>query len=258
MSGRTALGRWLLAVAGAILVLQAAGGGALATPPLARPGAWVHWLVTGDPVVTALALLRLVALTAAWYLLAVSLLGMAVRLLRSARLVTLADQLTVPAVRRLLVAAAGASLATTVSPTFALALGPHPPAAVAGPTHPQAAAAGQPTEDSRPPPTVTMRLLPGGEDPPPPAAPPAAPEPHPEAPGRVSVDPTWGVQPGECFWSIAEDTLVRAWGRLPSEAEVVPYWRALIETNRASLVDPGNSDLIFPGQRFTVPPTPAS
>jgi len=63
--------------------------------------------------------------------------------------------------------------------------------------------------------------------------------------------------PGECFWSIAEDVLAAAWGRAPSDAEIVPYWRVLIEANRATLADTANEDLIFPGQVFTVPPPPS-
>jgi nucleoid-associated protein YgaU len=68
---------------------------------------------------------------------------------------------------------------------------------------------------------------------------------------------TWTVRPGECFWSIADDVLARAWGRRPTDAEIVPYWHVLIEQNRALLADRANADLIFPSQVFTVPPPPA-
>ena len=62
------------------------------------------------------------------------------------------------------------------------------------------------------------------------------------------------MAPGECFWSIADQVLARAWDRAPSDGEIVPYWRTLIETNRAALADPANPDLVYPGQTFTVPP----
>jgi nucleoid-associated protein YgaU len=59
----------------------------------------------------------------------------------------------------------------------------------------------------------------------------------------------WVVEPGDSFWSIAEDVVgsgdERAAGR---------YWRALIEANRSRLVDPGNPDLLVPGQELVVPP----
>lgn len=67
----------------------------------------------------------------------------------------------------------------------------------------------------------------------------------------------WTVRRGECFWSIADDALAHALGRAPSDAEVVPYWRAMIQANRHLLADPANADLIYPGQVFAVPPVPA-
>ena len=87
---------------------------------------------------------------------------------------------------------------------------------------------------------------------------------EPEAPPAPAPDPVlggtpdrWTVQPGDCFWTIADDLLHQAWGRAPTDAEIVPYWLRLIEANRAELADPGNADLIFPGQVFTVPTLPA-
>ena len=94
-----------------------------------------------------------------------------------------------------------------------------------------------------------MRLLPVGSGPAPAAEPAQAAQPASPA--------TWTVVPGECFWSIAEDVLTRAWGRAPTDAEIVPYWRTLIEANRGSLADRANEDLIFPAQTFVVPPPPS-
>lgn len=74
--------------------------------------------------------------------------------------------------------------------------------------------------------------------------------------GPPAPTETWTVAPGDNFWFEAEQVLARAWGRSPSDAEIVPYWRTLIEANRAALADPANPDLIFPGQRFNVPPPP--
>jgi nucleoid-associated protein YgaU len=72
------------------------------------------------------------------------------------------------------------------------------------------------------------------------------------APASLTAD-RWTVKPGECFWTIAESVLHRAWGRPPSEAEIVPYWQRLIAANRSALAHPGDPDLIFPGQVFDVP-----
>jgi hypothetical protein len=35
---------------------------------------------------------------------------------------------------------------------------------------------------------------------------------------------------------------------------VARYWRSLVEANRAELVDPGNHDLLVPGQQLVLPP----
>jgi len=42
-------------------------------------------------------------------------------------------------------------------------------------------------------------------------------------------------------------------GALPTDAEIVPYWRRLIEANRSELAHRDNPDLIFPAQVFVVP-----
>ena len=74
--------------------------------------------------------------------------------------------------------------------------------------------------------------------------------------GRVPVGDRYTVVSGDCFWTIADDLLHLAWGRAPTDAEIVPYWLRLIEANRAELADPRNADLIFPGQTFTIPTPP--
>jgi len=68
-----------------------------------------------------------------------------------------------------------------------------------------------------------------------------------------AAPPTWTVQPGDHLWSIAERTLTTRLGRAPSDAEVVPFWHALIETNRDRLADRDNPDLVFAGQTFVLP-----
>jgi hypothetical protein len=77
-------------------------------------------------------------------------------------------------------------------------------------------------------------------------------------PRRPSVphtddSPTWTVRPGDHLWGIAAATLRHRLGRAPTDAEVEPYWRRLLDLNRSRLVDPGNPDLIFPTQVFDLP-----
>lgn len=260
-------GRWgslfgaVVAVAAVAWVLQSAGTGQLAPPPLTEPAAWGQWAADRDPLVAALAVLRVLALGAVWYLLVATVVGGLLRLVRPGRLVALADRLTIPALRRLLVATTSVTLAAGLNPTMALAQG----APVAVTTTSTTTTTTTTTDGSRPPPTLTMRLL-GPEPEKGPAGPAATITPGPDRPAVAATAPvvaaaaaasaTWTVTPGECFWSIADDVLARAWGRAPSDAEIVPYWRGLIEANRAALADRSNADLIFPGQVFVVPPPP--
>ena len=55
----------------------------------------------------------------------------------------------------------------------------------------------------------------------------------------------------------AQSVLTESWGRTPTDREVAPYWRSLVDTNRSRLADPNNPDLIFSQQALEVPPPPA-
>ena len=70
---------------------------------------------------------------------------------------------------------------------------------------------------------------------------------------RQEAAPTWAVSADESFWTIAADVLHGELGRAPTDAEIDPYWRRLIEHNRDRLIDPANPDLIHPGQVFETP-----
>lgn len=213
------LAGWTALVATTIAGLGAAGSGPLAGPPLADASQLGPWLQGRDAVTAAMAIVRLLLLGISWYLLAATLAGVVAAVVRSARLVAVADAISVPAVRRLVHGAVGLGLAA--APLAAAAVAPASPAS--------AQAAARPVD----PGPLTMERLP---DPTPPAA----------APDE------WTVAPGDHLWSIAERRLAAARGHQPSDAEVAPYWRALIAANRDRLPDP---DLLFPGQRLRLPPT---
>lgn len=89
-----------------------------------------------------------------------------------------------------------------------------------------------------------------------PAAAPAPPSPASEAaPGAAPADSAdHTVKPGEHFWSIAAALVTGELGRPPTEAEIRSLWLGLIEANRSRLVDPGNPDLLVPGQLLRVHP----
>ncbi|HZM38172.1 MAG TPA: LysM domain-containing protein [Acidimicrobiales bacterium] len=136
---------------------------------------------------------------------------------------------------------------------------PGPGARSPGPTGPAG---------DEPLPTVLARIrrTPDTPGPSPPAAPPPLTatmiridgSPAPEVASGASPLPqpgnTWVVGPGDSFWSIAEDVLASPRGDPPGERDVGRYWRRLIDANRARLVDPGNPDLLVPGQELVLPP----
>ena len=65
------------------------------------------------------------------------------------------------------------------------------------------------------------------------------------------------VAPGDNLWVIAERSLAGALHRHPSIHETAPYWLQVVDANRSRLTDPGNPDLVLPGQVIAMPPPPA-
>lgn len=73
---------------------------------------------------------------------------------------------------------------------------------------------------------------------------------------EVAAAETWMIRPGDNLWFVAEETLRDEWGRPPTDAEIVPYWRDLIELNRDVLVDRDAPDFVYSGQVFQLPRVP--
>lgn len=244
---------WLGTLAAAIVLLLLLGGGQLATPPLTDAGAWGDWLDAREPVVAAAALLRLLVLGVAWYLVGITTVSLVAHLARAARLVRLADALSVPIVRRVVQQAVGAALAGAVLST----------STPAAPSVTSLLAAGDEISAAAPDDGVAMRALDGDDGvviamAHAPADAGVATMAHLSDPDATvaAADATHEVVAGDHLWSIAEDALAAAWGRAPSDGEVEPYWRAVIAANRDVLATPDDPDLIFPGQVVTLPPVP--
>lgn len=184
-------------------------------PPMS-PGALHDPLA--DPAGTVMALVRSAAEVGAWYLVVVSTLHalVAVRVLPD----RVARAVTVPALRGLLGVSVGLVAATDHAP-------------VADPAPIEASDA-----------TATMRPAPAGSAT-------MAPERAATVPPRL--DTTWTVERGESFWSIAGDVLADRSSRPPSATEHDRYWRRLVQVNRSRLVDPGDPDLLLPGQVLELP-----
>jgi hypothetical protein len=209
-------------------------------------------------VEAAFAVLALLVVVLAWYLLAVTLLVVAARLWGARRLVSVVEVLTLPVVRHSLHAALGIGLVgTSVAGGSAVVVGRPAPAMViaasagagVGPAEPGDASDAADDDHADPP---VMRLLPE-EDPEPPEVPDASPAiPTPTSPTSEGTGIEWNVRPGDHLWSVAVRVLEEA-GAPGGDYEVAQYWLRLIEANAERLVDPANPDLIFPGQVFALP-----
>ena len=273
--------RWLLLGWVAFLVVTVVVlhriGGILAPPPLTEPGELARWTVERAPDEAAVAVARLMALASAWYLLASTTATAVARVAGAARLVRAAEAVSTPLVRRLVSGAVGVSLATaaagggTAVAWAGTDLGGSVPTTVEPGGSLSAEVPGTPP---------VMRLLApteaGAPEPAAAEAGPAAAAPDRSGPARdaeaggPTIEPgddgaagsepaprSWTVRPGDHLWAVAEQVLIEAWERAPTDAEVDPYWRAVVERNRSVLRVPGNPDLVFPGQVLAVPPPPA-
>lgn len=262
------LAGWVVSLTVGIVVFTAMGDGPLATPPLTDPSAWGDWLARREPLIAVVALLRLLVLVLAWYLVGVTTVGVAARLVRAAALVRIADALTVPQVRRLLQGAMGIGLATAMAASTGV-----PARTVTSPTDAPATAVMQRTQ----PATEPARK-------PEPATEPAtetgsgsgiermsrveastahmtrveAGAAHTSRVAATTAVERHEVAPGEHLWGIAAARVSQDLGRVATDDEVAGYWQCLVAQNRDRLADPANPDLVYPGQVFELPDPAAS
>jgi hypothetical protein len=229
------------------------------------PGPWnggdfLEWLPTADIAQLSFTVLRVGALVTVWYLALLTLLVLVARLSGVRPVAMLARAIAFPWARRLIDHALGAGLALTLAGgLIPVAAGTATAAPAPVTMQVDEAPAGPVTmhlvDEDHP---VTMQVVPGAEagqrriggsiarstvtmqraD-----AEPAAPV-------------TWTIAPGDHLWHVAAQTLADAWGRQPADAEVVPYWQALVEHNRGTLAVPDDPDLVYPGQVFELPAVP--
>ena len=245
MRARTGTGRLLLTVVAAtsVGVCLLALGTQLQPPPLRHPSTIGDWVRHTGTATAALSSVWCGAVAVTGYVIAVLALHLLTRSLDSRPLARFATIVTAPSLRRIITSIAGVGVvASTTIPSAIAQTAP-------------------PTSD---PPGATMRRLPAATQPAPATMrrlPPATAADSTASLKRVDPAPAPAttvhvVGPGDCFWSIAAGQLRTAWGRQPSDPEVVPYWSALIDGNRAVLADPTNPSLLFVGQQLALPPVP--
>jgi LysM domain len=269
MTGRWRLFAWAVALALGLRALHVFGAGTLAVP-LSSAEDLSAWLARTPPDVMAVAVVRLVALAAGWYLAVCTLALALTRPFGRTRVASAAARATPAVIRRLVASGGGLGLAagsllgalpfTGVAPTALAprpaagsivgdAQDPRPPTATMshGPRGmPTAVMTRLPAEDM---PTAVMTRLPATDRPPVSRAPPA---PATADPTSAGAPPSWTVEAGDSFWSIAAKAVAPA-GDAPDDRRVIAYWRRLVEANRGRLLDPGNPDLLVPGQELILP-----
>ena len=217
-----------------VRLLVMAGGGRSAVPPL--DASFVQWWTDRDPLDAAAGIGWLIALAAVAYLVAVTSLHLVAVLVRGRRLGRLA---TAIGPRFLL------GVATTVSLTAPAAL------AADGPAAPGSGATMEVVEAPRTALPWAAGLVTAPAVPAAPAQP-STPEPPPPPPPTEANRQVTVVR-GDNMWSIARAELTARLGRRPTNAEVDPYWRQLIDLNRDRLVHRDDPGLIYPGQTFDLP-----
>jgi len=228
--------------------------GSLRTAPLPGLGASsTDWFREVAPAEGVLAILRLVVLVGAAYLLLATLLTLSSTILHTGAVDRMAARCTGPTLQRFLRTSAGIGIGTVTS-IQSLAAGAAPPPV----TGPHAEEVTTLTRVDGPTPDQTPTEASTG-----PQTDPPAPEPNPAATTpAASIDSgapdSWTVAPGDHLWHIAEETLLDLRGEAPSPEQTVAYWHAVCEANHDRLVDPDNPDLILPGQQIALPPVPAS
>jgi nucleoid-associated protein YgaU len=224
---------WLAFLGVSLVALHRLGDTMPVVPPEGR--SYEDWLAEGGPTVLIVGVGRLAALGVGWYLLVATGLLLSFRLLGWWRAVVAVEAVVPRLVRRVAHGAVGLTLAAAPAPAMAATATGLPAPVV----RPVATAEGEADP-------ITMRRLPEADVP-------AAPTPAPDRPPAPESPRTWTIAPGEHLWSIAQDVVAEHLGRRPTDREIDPYWRTLVEVNRPRLADPSVPDLVFPGQVLEVP-----
>jgi nucleoid-associated protein YgaU len=186
-----------------------------------------------NPELAVIRALQVLIVILAAYVLLVTIAGITLRLMGAHPLARALDRVTPAVARRAVAAALGVALAA-----------------------PGTAAANDPPVMHRLPDTTTTTTTTTTTVTSPVTTPLAPPPPALPAASSPSPPATWTIRPGDHFWRLAEAVLAEAWGRQPTDSEVVPYWRDLIAANRTRLRDPANANLVYPAQLMLVPAPP--
>jgi len=245
---------------GAVAFLRWIGGplgDPLTNSSVSRIGAVPH------PIALALSILRIAAFAACMYGIALTSATLAAILTRRPDLERLATSMAPPRLRRALVGLIGLGVLSSVASAPA---GPQPVTVRTAPARHVTRATSAPdttmppapdttAPDTTAPDTTTSTTVPPLTTSPT-TAPATAAGDRTTAPTDGELPNLWVMEPGDHLWRVASVALGRHLGRDALTSEVDSYWRAVIDLNRESLIDPDNPDLVFTGQVIELPPFP--
>jgi hypothetical protein len=93
----------------------------------------------------------------------------------------------------------------------------------------------------------------------PPATPARSPAPPPtRSPSSIDRRVVWTIRPGDHLWKVARVTLAQASGHPTGDAAILAYVDEIVQANASVFVVSGHPDLVYPGQRFVLPPPPVN
>ena len=235
------LGGLAVVLAGALAIVVLGGRRVAAPPPTVSSGRWSAWLARVGPAGVVMGLVRAVVVAVLVYLLALVLIEIAGRLAGARGLLRAASHASLPCTAVLVQRVAGVGLAASIA--AGIALHPTPADAAGTPSStPVMQRLDPPAATAEPP---VMRRL---DDPPP-----TPPVELPPAPIGPTSPASWTIRPGDHLWGVATHTLIVAWGRPPSDREILAYVHAVVQANEQVFVVPGDADLVYPGQQFVLP-----
>jgi hypothetical protein len=195
-----------------------------------------NWVRATDPADAVVALIRLVALVAAGWLLLTTLIYMAARATDTSRALRALEWATLPTVRRVVDRAlVFVAVGALVSPASAVRLAS---SSTTGTVRDGRSGSSVSTATTPPTAPATATRVP------------AAP-----VPSSATRDATVVVAPGDNLWSLAAAQLAATTGRARAtldDGEIARYWAVVCDANRAR-VRSGDVNLIYPGELIVLP-----
>lgn len=250
------LGLWLTACTAALAALWSVEEPRFDLPP-ANPDTWSRWVSGRESLDAAAGVSRLLATLALSYLLVVSVAHLLALAWGPAGLCRLTRRLSPGPVAALAATAVlgGSPLAAAMGTPAGLTADGDGSGEIPAPVM-------RVIEDDTSPTTTTVPVTtipsprttdPSPDTTAPTTAPTTTPQPAPPGAAEDATSMDYAVGAGENLWVIAEQQVRLNLGHEATEAEIRDYWLALMDLNAPRMVEPGNPNLLLPGQVLRLP-----